>query len=296
MLKYYYDIDIKSVRNEKKFYYFKYNGSFYTLLLFKDEASFLLFQKKKYVFDRIPFFYVVNSKYGSFFVIDNDNVYILFKINLNYNRFISFEDLLDYRFYIESGPFFKISWAELWKMKIDYFERYFVEKDIMIFDLNVLANYYIGLGETAITYLNNSLYEYNYKPSFEDFVFSHDRVGANDTLLEWYNPLNVVIDYKARDFAEYLKSLFFMNKYEYGEIEKYLQLSDFSEVEFQILYSRLLFPSYFFDEFESFINEKTGEEDLLNFVNIINEYEKYLKKIYAIIFKISHISMIEWLN
>lgn len=296
MLKYYYDIDIRSVRNEKKFYYFKYNGSFYTLLLFKDEASFLLFQKKKYVFDRIPFFYVVNSKYGSFFVIDNDNVYILFKINLNYNRFISFEDLLDYRFYIESGPFFKISWAELWKMKIDYFEKYFVEKDIMIFDLNVLANYYIGLGETAITYLNNSLYEYNYNPSFEDFVLSHDRVGANDTLLEWYNPLNVVIDYKVRDFAEYLKSLFFMNKYEYGEIEKYLQLSDFSEMEFQILYSRLLFPSYFFDEFESFINEKKGEEELLNFVNIINEYEKYLKKIYAIIFKISHISMIEWLN
>ena len=296
MLKYYYDIDIKSVRNEKKFYYFKYNGSFYTLLLFKDEASFLLFQKKKYVFDRIPFFYVVNSKYGGFFVIDNGNVYILFKINLNYNRFISFEDLLDYRFYIESGPFFKISWAELWKMKIDYFEKYFVEKDIMIFDLNVLANYYIGLGENAITYLNNSLYEYNYKPSFEDFVLSHDRVGANDTLLEWYNPLNVVIDYKVRDFAEYLKSLFFMNKYEYGEIEKYLQLSDFSEVEFQILYSRLLFPSYFFDEFESFINEKAGEEELLNFVNIINEYEKYLKKIYAIIFKISHISMIEWLN
>ena len=298
ILKYYYNIDVDLVRNDGNYYYFKYGDNFYILSLVKDKNRVFNFQKNMNIFNRNAFFHrAVNNKYSKSITVVNNDAYILLSINLIYNRLINFNDLLNNQLlYVssEDSYAYRLDWIDLWKNKIDYFERYFMEKGIAELDVNVLANYYIGLGESAIAYLSDTLLQYGF--FFNDFVVAHYRIGNNDTLVEWYNPLNVLVDHKARDLAEYLKSLFFVGKYDFYEISKCLLQSGFSEIDFRILYARLLFPSYFFDKYERFINEKIGEKELFCLANTIDEYGKYLKKIYVIISKISHIPVVEWIN
>ncbi len=66
--------------------------------------------------------------------------------------------------------------------------------------------YYIGLTENAISYLKYSNLKNNH------IGIQHIRVKYNDNLTNFYNPINLIIDYKVRDIAEYFKSLFFDSK------------------------------------------------------------------------------------
>ena len=47
---------------------------------------------------------------------------------------------------------------------------------------------------------------------------SHKRIGKNSTLYDLYNPLNLIIDYKARDAAEYFKDLFIQKENIFEEV------------------------------------------------------------------------------
>ena len=69
------------------------------------------------------------------------------------------------------------------------------------------VDYYIGLGENAITYMK----ELNDNINSSSLSITHRRIGVNSTMFDLYNPLNLIIDYKVRDVSEYLKDAFFNN-------------------------------------------------------------------------------------
>ena len=82
----------------------------------------------------------------------------------------------------------------------------------------------------------------------------HKRIGVNSTLFDLYNPLNLIIDYKVRDFSEYIKSAFFNNI----NVDKIINILFnnyyFDKLNLSLIVSRLLFPSYFYDLFEKIIS------------------------------------------
>ena len=88
------------------------------------------------------------------------------------------------------------SWNNLWSSKIDYFEY---QKDYIKMKYKTLyktLDYFIGLGENAISYFN-ATNSYLTKEFNDTLVLSRRRVNLSN--LSFYNPLNIVIDNKARD-------------------------------------------------------------------------------------------------
>lgn len=54
-----------------------------------------------------------------------------------------------------------------------------------------------------------------------------------------------MLDYSVRDIAEYIKSMFYSDKIDYIEIENLVNKNILSEMEYKLLFGRLLFlPSF----------------------------------------------------
>ena len=89
--------------------------------------------------------------------------------------------------------------------------------------------------------------------------------------------------------AEYLKNSFWMNCYNLQQIEITLDKVNFSKIEAQIFFSRLLFPSFYFDYIENNDVPKDLEGRITEYLLFIVDIYTYLRKKYAI-------NEIKWLN
>ena len=57
-----------------------------------------------------------------------------------------------------------------------------------------------------------------------------------------------------------------------------------------------MFPNFFFDRYEFFVNKKIKERDLLEFINQIEIYEININKLYKIINNWYKIPEIKWIE
>ena len=186
------------------------------------------------------------------------------------------------------------NWANLWINKIDYLE-YHHEQNIKKFPiLNESFNYFIGLSENAISYLNNITNKLS--PEQSDIgVTSHEYLDT--TIYSLYNPLNIIIDHKARDLAEYIKLSFFNDNYNiFDELDEYFKHNYFSIYGISLLLSRILYPSFYFNLYDKIINNEENESSILKITSRIKEYEKYLQDIFNYFHKYYNIEEINWLK
>jgi hypothetical protein len=213
-----------------------------------------------------------------------------------YNTFNEIESLIDKKKYIlfkrerkvklsffEIISFFKKleinqenNWPLLWKEKIDYYEKESIR--IVNAEFRHIFPYYIGLSENAIKYYyeNNGNYT---------ICFSHNRL--NDPVY-FYCPNNIIIDCISRDIAEYIKYSFFEKKLDIHELQKNLNKINLTRDDAILLFSRLLFPTYFFDSIEF----KTNFEI---YSSRINQYEELLSIVFGLLNNTYKIPKIEWL-
>ena len=93
-----------------------------------------------------------------------------------------------------------------------------------------------------------------------------------------------------------LKSLFF-NSYDelWIEVNAYLKRKRLSIYGYQLLYARLLYPSYYFDVYEKVMENEVSEEELVKFINKADDYESFLKDMYYAISSYVQIEPIEWI-
>ena len=300
LIKYYFNFDIANIRLINNDYYFLYNGI---------EYVFLCVDIEKYDMNNIFRFNMQLLNYNSLFhqiILNKDNMittivgnnhYVLLKININGNKQIGINDILNFMIPISMENKLlsnanQFDWINLWRSKIDYFEYYTNSIDTKNIFLNELINYYIGLGENAISYIEDTLV--NFKVS--NLVVSHRRIDCNYTLLDLYNPLNVTIDHVTRDISEYFKSLFINKKYDLNDLDRYFSMFIFAEGEYRLLFGRMLFPSFFFDNYELYVKNKLEEKKMLDIVNRVGEYEKFLKKMYLLISEKYSIPEVRWLK
>lgn len=189
----------------------------------------------------------------------------------------------------------RTNWTTLWEKKIDYFEyqREHIYQKFPILAENL--DYFIGLAENAIAYVKEV--EQNLKKSNKDLpTFSRKRIHANTTLSDFYDPLIFVVDHKARDVSEFMKSCFFEMDISFDEMESWLETIDFSTYGWGLFFGRMLFPSYFFDLYEAIVNGIEREEQIEKILQKIDRYQDALTLLQIKIQKKVRMPSVGWLN
>ena len=76
-----------------------------------------------------------------------------------------------------------------------------------------------------------------------------------------------------------------------------MDYASFDKNEYIMLFSRLLFPTYYFDVYDDIINNNLKEEKIISIINKNELYEQFLVIVYNYIVKEKNIFIepIEWL-
>ena len=109
--------------------------------------------------------------------------------------------------------------------------------------------------------------------------------------------MNIIIDHKSRDLAEYIKISFFNNnKNIVQELDNYFYYQKYSDYGIRVLFSRILYPSFYFKIYNDIIQGIIKEKELNKIINNIDKYEIYIYKIYIYLKKYSNLPPVEWLK
>ena len=289
-LLYYYSLNVQSLTQENSKFYFNVDFDDYMLININyDEKDILhIYELLKNIQKNKYHQIIVNNQNQIITNIDN-NKYVLLKYT-NKNETIFLNDIINNNIYLDVKKYKIIdrtNWADLWSKKIDYFEYQIQQFDNKYPLIKESIQYYIGLTENAIQY--SSMINDKY------ITLSHKRISNNIKYIDFYNPLNLIIDYNIRDVAEYFKSKFINSYLSLEEVIYYIDniLKDEQLITF---YTRMLYPSFYFDLYESIIEGKTKEKELLIVIRKTNDYEKFLKNLYKHISMKINIIIPEWLN
>lgn len=285
ILDYYYQMIItEDVLNKG---YFSYNNHLFCLKKFirnKTEISELLYLNNYMIKNNISINQIILNIYDEAITNYENDFYILLKID--YKN----ENIKNIKFH--QVPNFKLdslkrnNWSYLWSAKIDYVEyqiEHLMNKYPILYDS---VNYYIGLAENAIFYFN--MLSLDNVPLY----INHRRM-YQDSL---YDPLEIIVDYKVRDISEYIKIKFIEKSMDIDEIKNLILSLNLENIDYVLLYVRMLFPSFYFDIYDQIINEDLNEEEINKIIDINDDYEYLLYEIYLMIKDKINILGIDWIN
>ena len=305
---YYYNLYPNTIEKVGRNYRFFLNNEKYYIIMYErnlEEMDTLVKLNKEMIERGSLVHEIVLTKDGKAVFLCDNNSYALLRVYINENIPIKIEDIfymLDYNDTIKPNNIIgRMNWANLWSSKVDYFEYHIghlIKKYPYIYKT---IDYYLGLAENAISYVKDI------KMPASLISICHRRIGVRSTLFDLYNPFNLVIDYKVRDVAEYIKSVFF-----YGEnscvegvvnsenmivnkcniiLERIFKKYIFDNEALKLLFARLLFPSYYFDLYENVIDNSLNENVISCIIKKSSAYEEFLK----IILLKTPIPYVEWL-
>lgn len=300
-LEYYYGLDIENIEELDGKYHIKQENQDYFFVFYNrgiEELEDIINVSNEMVKKGINVHKIFINRNNSFLTKVGEYNYILFAVsNLNEEYDIFDMVKISEKLVLNNNKsnLYRNNWGTLWSEKIDYFEyqvrELSIEKDVV----KNSFSYYVGMAENAISYVNNTNMKYG--GDAYRIVLSHRRVFYPNYKLNYLNPLSFVFDLEVRDIAEYLKAMFFKKDISFclDELSSYLKIRHLSLYEYQMLYARLLYPTYYFDVYESVMNKNGDEEQLVNIIKKCDSYEEYLKKAYLEISKYAKIDKIEWI-
>lgn len=300
-INYYYKLNPNKINKIFDYYYFYLDKELYYFTPYTrkpNDINAIYEFNQKMLNQNILVNEIINNTNNTIITYINKTPYILIKVYININKPISLPEIS----YLSNinipypNNLMRSNWALLWSNKIDYLE-YHHEQNYQKYPL--LRNsfdYFIGLSENAIAYLNNTIKDL--KPTPSDIgVPSHDVISLDDTIYSLYNPLNIIIDHKARDLAEYIKASFFNDNFSiFEELDEYFKHNYLSLYGMNLLIARILYPSFYFEKYDEIVNNKANESSILKITSRINEYEKYLSDIFNYFHKYYNIKDINWLK
>lgn len=281
---YYYNFSDISVYKTKNKKLIKYKNDIYIFepVINQDEileAYNILKSENKY-------YKIILNKDQSIFTPYNGETYILLRTN-KIKETLSNILLEEPKINVTSKFLDRTNWSFLWSRKIDYYEYQIshIKGKYPIIDESI--HYFIGLAETALSY-----YEYNCKNIKKSATICHKRIYNEG----YFNPMNVIIDYKERDIGEFLKYLFWHRSDRYENLDKIIETIINSNKNMNLIYSRMLYPSFYFDVYDNVINSREQPEKISKIVGRISEYEEYLNYIQLKIKEKVEIQEINWIK
>ena len=302
VLLYYYNLTPEDIHQKDDVYFFKINNYryfMYPVMRSNDEMKEIFEIDRELIIKKFPVHQIILNKQNNILTQHNNLNYVLLKSCIKKNDLICSEDIA----YLENNTpviknnssLYRSNWIDLWEKKNDY-----IEYQISQFGMNypIIVEhfaYYIGLAENAIVYAKNT--NIDVKPTILDNpVICHKRITNKTNLFDLFNPLEFVIDHKARDIAEYIKFKFFYNKENlWEEIHNYFASNNISLYGVRMFYARLLYPTYFFDKYDEILYGISSEKDLMNIIQKQDEYEEFLADMYNFLNLRYKIPEIEWI-
>lgn len=281
-INYYYDLHPLNISKQEQKYMFYVDDEKYYLIQYEGDTRKLdaLVELNKEMVNNGSLVHEIIFNRFKRVVSTYDNInYILLKIFIDDTKRVEIEDIL---FMLsennvklnKNNILDRFDWSKLWETKIDYFEYQMLHVIKKYPVLYLIIDYYIGLGENAVQYFKMITPTY---PGRIEIGVCHYRIDANSSLFDLYNPLNLIIDYKVRDISEYIKSCFFNSNLNiYSIINKVFNKFNFDKLNSSLLISRLLFPSYFFDMFESIVYCNVNENNIIDMTKKSSLYEDFI--------------------
>ena len=288
LINYYYNLIINDFRKVNDRFVFSVDNKDYEFVAFYGDANkfyenyLTIINNNKYCHE------VIFNKDKNMITLYNNRPYLLLKKNLIINKGVDLNEIINYDVQVYGNN--SLNWKKLWIDKIDYYEFQMSQLAIKYKVLKTSFDYYVGLTECSINLLN-----------FIDekkiqYCICHRRITSNETLDNFFNPLNIIIDSRVRDVAEYFKINFFYNNIDAKNIIYYLDGLNFDYVDSLLFLVRMLYPSYYFDMYDQIIQEKISEEKIIFYIKKNTHYEAFLREIYNYIKNKYKIPQIEWLE
>ena len=235
---------------------------------------------------------IINKFNEPISVISNEN-YVLLRIYVNDIKKIDINDII---YMLNENvdlsglkSLLRTNWVSLWSSKVDYIEYQMGHLIKKYPFLNNTIDYYLGLCENAITYIKNLKMFSDYKIPIG---ISHKRIIKDATLFDLYNPLNLILDYKVRNIAEYLKDAFFKDEDVNYILNIVFKNFWFDKLNLSLLVARLLYPSYYFDLFEEIIDKELDENIIFPLTKKSSKYEEFID----LIIKNCNLQNLQWLS
>lgn len=300
-INYYYNLNPNKINRIFDYYYFYVDQELYYFVIYtrkiKDIQSIYQFNQRM-LSQNVMANEIINNRTDTILTYLNQIPYLLMKVSVNINKPITLSEIhyLSNLHIPYDTELMRSNWATLWSEKIDYLE-YHHQQNFQKFPLlSSSFHYFVGMSENAISYLNRTVA--SMKPEKSDVgVISHDMIALDDTVYSLYNPINIIIDHKARDLGEYIKLSFFRDNYFiFDELDEYFKHNYFSFYGICLLMARVLYPSFYFELYDEILCNKVNESIILKITSRISDYEKYLADVFQYFHKYYNIEDIGWLK
>lgn len=295
LINYLYHIDIDSIEKCKKYYLLKDKETVYLFSKYEGNRDFVQIYNtcNELNYHYFYTFKLKNNIYNQILTTIDNEVYYLLDIGLDYEDEVDFYDMLNFykrSFNLLGNRFqYNFNWDILWENKINYLQLHANNNNVTNIKIMPLFYYYLGLAENALIYVKTITK--SYIRSIDDKIsFTHRRVNFPVKRINFYNPLNLIIDLEVRDIAEYIKSLYYSDLDYLDDLEYYLKTSRLTRYSASLLYARIVYPSNFFDYFEDQTNTYFSDK-----YYDPNAYENFIKKTYELINSYVNIDKILWL-
>ena len=117
---------------------------------------------------------------------------------------------------------------------------------------------------------------------------------------DYFNPCNIKLDVKERDFSNYLKYLFFSNKYKDIYIDKII-IKNLNNYNFNLILARLIYPDYYFNLLDELIDNNyifnnNIFDEIKNIILLVDDYELYISNIYRVLLENKVIKKVDFIN
>ena len=298
IINYFYNLNITELTNKDNIYSFYDNDELYHFYIYNNNIKNLDLTKdiddslKK---DTLIHEIIIN-KDNSIITYYNNIPYILCKINININKPITLGEInyLSSKVISTNNKITYHSWQDLWSIKMDYLEKVINENGKKYPIIVDSFNYFVGMAENAISYYNNLS---NKEVDNNSLVISHRIININDTVYAIYDPVNIIIDHKARDIAEYIKYSFFSdNTNIFNELNVYFKYNYYTRDDVVMLLARVLYPSFYFNMYEDIMINSKEEKIITNITSKLDKYELYLARVFKYFNNFYNLPIPEWLN
>lgn len=234
----------------------------------------------------------IMSKNKTFYVVLNDKIYILLRVNALENDKYSLNNLIYFNNLLLLKNNNVVPYDVLWGKKIDMFESEMADLNIDYPIIQESFDYYVGLAENALSYYVDIKETENMNDA--KVSLGHKRLNKYALSGLINNPINFTFDYEIRDTALYIETKFFDGVLDFEEVVD--ALKKFNRLDLRLLFSRLLYPMYYFDQVKLILEEDVDEKTLIKFIRKSRAYEMLLLDVFNVINKKYNIPKVEWLE
>lgn len=285
----YYDILVDELNKSDNNYFFYFNNELFLFYLVLNDVNLVENIYKYIVENNIESFNIILNKEGNLFSDVDKKKYVLLRVKGILKYEVKFDEFKYYP--VNSNG---VNWGTLWSERLDYYEVQIRELGIKYQTVLNSFGMFSGLAENAILYFNMTMEKFGDLESNVGIV--HNRVKYPCYLIDYYNPVNFIIDYSVRDIGEYIKSYIISDDFDFNNVITLINRMYLNDLMFNLLYARLLYPTFYFDVFDKIILEDGKDSDIVFTLDKIDIYLDTLKRLYDRFNNEYQMFRIEWLN